>query len=610
VKAWSYTIGGTAQFSTAPAVADGMIYIGTVDHNIGSETGMLDALDAKTGTQLWSKPIGDVISTTPIVADGVVYIGSMNEINDTSSLYALNAKTGIKLWNYATGQSFSSTAPTVAKGIVYIGAENNTLVALDARTGTRLWSYSAGATSRFSNEPTVANGVVYVTSEVYTPGSLPNGMLEALDARTGTRLWSYSAGATSNFTALKVSGGMVYITSNDYTNDSETDTLYALNATSGTKVWSYDIGSGVDSALSVANGVVYIDSLSYGKLSALDAKFGTRLWISFTRGSLEFPPTVTNTIVYASSLKTIYAFSLSTVAASPTATSSSLVATPTPRLAPTINRAPVSADIPGLHIQSMEGLQCPLSHSFLPLPANDLVFTTARLTYSKNEIQQIRNYLHEIIYGSESITSAYTLTPPPTLHWISGSANCTLNLEISNTGNTAVQINSLGVQLASAPQANNTQQLHTLDVCSVANQQDAWSFGCGEGPSGGGGCGAYSVNIVLKTAPASTIFAAAPIGEVGGCPLPILHPNDTIEIGIQFSSPGMKPHTVAPYLYTVVPVLTIADSNGSHTFTLSSMAGIAAFVDEQQITCYGLLHEQDSTFVPVRATPGSTICLA
>jgi hypothetical protein len=235
---------------------------------------------------------------------------------------------------------------------------------------------------------------------------------------------------------------------------------------------------------------------------------------------------------------------------------------------------------------------------------------TGRLTYSKNEIQQIRNFLHEIIYGSESITTADTLTPPPTLRWISGSAVCTLYLEISNTGNTTVQISSLGVQLASAPQPNSSQQLHTLDACSVANQQDAEGFGCGVGYSAGGGCGVYPVNIVLKAAPASSIFAAAPSVEGGGCPIPILHPNDTIEFGIQLSSPGTKPHSVAPYLYAVVPVLTITASNGSHTFTLSSMAGIAAFDDEQQITCYGLLHDQDTTFVPVSASPPSTICLA
>ena len=53
-------------FRSSPAVAGGMIYIGSLD-------GRLYALDARTGQEKWSfKTDGDVYSS-PAVAGGVVY---------------------------------------------------------------------------------------------------------------------------------------------------------------------------------------------------------------------------------------------------------------------------------------------------------------------------------------------------------------------------------------------------------------------------------------------------------------------------------------------------------------------------------------------------------
>jgi len=83
VKAWNDTLGGTVQFSTSPTVANGMIYIVATDHGIGLETDILDALDAKTGTQLWSYSFGASSNLgDPIVANGVVYIASGNDMLD------------------------------------------------------------------------------------------------------------------------------------------------------------------------------------------------------------------------------------------------------------------------------------------------------------------------------------------------------------------------------------------------------------------------------------------------------------------------------------------------------------------------------------------------
>ena len=109
------------------------------------------APDAK----LWSYATRDYVNSSPAVANGVVYVGSVDH-----KVYALNARTGARLWPF--------TSPVVrwiprlpwrmgwcmsARGITRI-------YALDAETGAKLWSFATG--SPVLSSPAVANGVVYV----------------------------------------------------------------------------------------------------------------------------------------------------------------------------------------------------------------------------------------------------------------------------------------------------------------------------------------------------------------------------------------------------------------------------------------------------------------
>jgi outer membrane protein assembly factor BamB len=57
------------------------------------------------------------VDSSPAVANGVVYVGSAD-----GKVYALNASTGAKLWSYTTAAppSFLSS-PIVADGVVYFG---------------------------------------------------------------------------------------------------------------------------------------------------------------------------------------------------------------------------------------------------------------------------------------------------------------------------------------------------------------------------------------------------------------------------------------------------------------------------------------------------------
>jgi outer membrane protein assembly factor BamB len=226
---WSYTSGGPVANLISPAVANGVLYIGSSDFNVY-------ALKADTGKKLWSRVTQGLVYSSPAVADGVVYVGSFD-----GSLYAFDANTGRTLWTYKT-TNYVDSSPTVANGMVYFGSDDGRVYALNASTGAKLWSYDTG--DFVDSSPAVANGVLYIGCH--------NGKVHALGASTGAQRWSYLTG-DSVLSSPAVANGVVYVGSWD-------DNVYALNAVTGERLWSYATGSHVGTSPAVADGRVYVGS--------------------------------------------------------------------------------------------------------------------------------------------------------------------------------------------------------------------------------------------------------------------------------------------------------------------------------------------------------------
>jgi outer membrane protein assembly factor BamB len=194
---WSAPISAN-DAASSPAVANGVVYINGDD---------LFAFDAKTGAQLWSSSIlGGINTSSPAVAGGVVYAGGR-------LVAAFNATTGAVLWSVSPGGPLSipGDSPAVAKGMVYIGVSvpgprglfTGTVYALNAHTGKTVWS--APVASGTTSSPSVANGVVYVGSD--------GGTLYAFNAKTGAQLAAV-AGVAGQSTPT-VANGVVYSETTD-----------------------------------------------------------------------------------------------------------------------------------------------------------------------------------------------------------------------------------------------------------------------------------------------------------------------------------------------------------------------------------------------------------
>jgi outer membrane protein assembly factor BamB len=258
----------TSGFPSSPAVADGVVYVGSWDEHVY-------ALDASTGAEQWSFDTGDSAVSSPAVDRGVVYVGT------ATTLRALDASTGGVLWTFGTGGTVWSS-PAVLDGVVYVGATDGKVYAVNARTGTMLWSFATGSTIFYSS-PAVAKGLMYIGSTDHN--------IYALDASTGAQEWSFTTGGAITWSSPAVAYGLVFVGSGD-------GKIYALDASTGAQEWSFTTGGEVTSSPAVANGVVYVGSVD-GNVYALDAITGAKSWSYSTGGgSVYSSPAVAAGVLY------------------------------------------------------------------------------------------------------------------------------------------------------------------------------------------------------------------------------------------------------------------------------------------------------------------------
>ena len=260
--------GAGNRIESAPAVSNGMVFIGSYDRN-------LYALDATDGVKIWNFSVGSVITSPPVVSAGTVYFGAWN-----GNLYALNTLSGTKIWNSTTGGQITSS-PAVADGRVFTGSTDGNLYAFDL-TGSKVWNFTTQGS--LWSSPAVADHVVFFGSD--------DGKVYAVNATTGTKIWNFSTGGMVRSSPAVVNG-VLYIGSFD-------ENLYALNATTGSEIWQYPIGDSRIGSPAVVNNVLYIGggiTNSHYEVSAINAITGEKIW-SCPADYPVYSPVVSDGVVY------------------------------------------------------------------------------------------------------------------------------------------------------------------------------------------------------------------------------------------------------------------------------------------------------------------------
>jgi outer membrane protein assembly factor BamB len=295
---------------SSPRVHEGVVYVGSYDHNlyaldaadgsfhwkfategglastpwiqdecvlIGSEDGRVYALSPRLGERIWVLETGGPVRSSPRVGYGHGFVGS-----DDGCLYAFNLQSGRIVWRFQSAGAIRST-PRLVGEMVYVGSDDGYVYALDMRNGSIRWKHNTHR--RVTSSPVEADGFVFVGSA--------DGHLYAFNAGSGWPVWRFRTRG-SVLSSPAVANGMVYVGSAD-------GHLYAVDAASGRELWKYDTSGPVTSSPAVGSDHVYIGS-NEGGVHAVETGRGRHLWHYRTNGPVPSSPFVAEGVVYIGSV--------------------------------------------------------------------------------------------------------------------------------------------------------------------------------------------------------------------------------------------------------------------------------------------------------------------
>lgn len=272
---------------------EGWVYALKVDHGTvvtSTRGGGVQAWEAGTGELLWEtggvQTDFESAEAGPVVHDGTVFVWA------DARLKALEARTGAERWSYPVGDAAACGGVPMrllpaSDGAVYVVAGTRVL-AIDIARGEVRWHFEAPAV--FLSPPAFAPGPAVTGGGVYLADYL--GTVYALDAADGRDRWRIATEARQSTEPVLVAHGAVHLGSGK--------ALYTLDAVTGTPRWRFQAGAEVVGAPVVAEGRVHFGSADHC-LYTLDAMGGQLRWKLETGGEITGSPVAVGGVVYACS---------------------------------------------------------------------------------------------------------------------------------------------------------------------------------------------------------------------------------------------------------------------------------------------------------------------
>ena len=271
---WSVDIGaGSTKYerlAAAPVVHDGTVYVLDIKANIS-------AFNAETGQKLWTVELRPAVKEKSNVAygGGVVYAdGRVFVTTGYGLIFALDAQSGSEVWRENLDFPLRSV-PTVADGRVIVLSQDNILYALDAKNGDYLWDHvgiveDAGLLG--SASPAIVGDAIIA--------GFSSGELTAFKASNGMVLWQDALSRTGRLTALgtlnDIDGDPVVFRGRVYALN-HSGRMVAIDIRSGERVWENNVG-GIYTPW-IAGDYIFVVTVN-SEIIAMSAIDGRVKWVS------------------------------------------------------------------------------------------------------------------------------------------------------------------------------------------------------------------------------------------------------------------------------------------------------------------------------------------
>ncbi|MBW7864832.1 MAG: PQQ-binding-like beta-propeller repeat protein [Candidatus Hydrogenedens sp.] len=252
-----------------PLAFDGMVVL-------GSDEGVLLALDAATGEERWRRTLDGTVRGAPNWLPGVNRLFVLEQ--SAGVLYCLDAATGAEQWR-APGVERSDSTPSVSEKAIVFGSCAGALHVRSPENGESLFDI------KIEGDGQVAGGVAL--DGVLAYAGARGGMMIAADTETGAILWTNEEARMEVFSTAAVNGDWVVFASHD-------GVVYALDRATGKTRWTHDTGGMPLSPVIVGDKVAVSAD---GTLFLLRLEDGAMIW-SLELGDEITGPAVTRRGLY------------------------------------------------------------------------------------------------------------------------------------------------------------------------------------------------------------------------------------------------------------------------------------------------------------------------
>lgn len=271
-RVWTAQIAGStnrARLAAAPVVADGKLFVMDTD-------GVVHALDAKTGSQLWTKNFSVSGKTeNSIFGGGVSYDGgNLYVTTGLGEVAALKAADGSQIWTKKPGGPLRGS-PTIGFNSVYVMTQDNQIFALNAADGNVLWNESASLSQA---------GVFGVAAPAAGQGTViagySSGELVAYRYENGRQVWSDALSRTSISTEV---GSLTDVDADPIIDQGRVYALgqggrmAAYELITGQRIWELNL-AGISTPMVVGDWVFTLDD--HAEILAIARNTGKVRWLT------------------------------------------------------------------------------------------------------------------------------------------------------------------------------------------------------------------------------------------------------------------------------------------------------------------------------------------